>query len=207
MVRAVVVAIPVVSLLLGCAQQATPTPSVSVATSSPTLPPPSSRPAATATLSPTDAPQTVLPNPGGTCSADRFVITAPATVTYGFGTAFTTSVYVRQPLRNTGGACVIRLPAKVGVTGPDGRVAVVSAVNAGNATSFKINAGQTLAIELGAWWPLPNAPDAATWCRDPVPGVTRASFPLATGVIVFDLGVTVREACPSPASMSVTVTP
>ncbi len=197
------------SVLVGCGQPAPPmSPSPS-----PTVPPPTSSPtpsaAATATPSAapssTASPQAVLPNPGGTCSADTFVITAPATAAYGYGN--TSARYFRQPLRNTGGACVIRLPKVVGVAGPDGRVLAVSVVNAGHATSFNIKAGQALAIELGAWWPLPNAPNLATWCKDPVLGVTRASFPLATGVIAFDLGITVRLVCPSPASMSVTVTP
>lgn len=216
--RAVVASALAAASLGGCGQQVVPTgPAGSVAAvatsaapasvPTPTASPaaPSATPPATATPSPTEPPQAVLPRPGGTCSADQFVITAPATYAYGYGTAFTTSVYFRQPLRNTGGACVLRLPTRVGVAGPDGLVVAVRVVNAGNAMLFRVRAGQALTVMLGAWWPLPTAPNATTWCRDPVLGVTRASFPLATGVIAFDLGMTVREVCPSPASMSVTI--
>ena len=214
-VRAVVAAAFVVTTLGACAQQVVPTsPAASVAIVATSSAPasvaaptasPSGSPPATATPVPTEPPQAVLPGPGGTCSADQFVITAPATHEYGFGPAFMTAVYFRQPLRNTGAPCVLRLPQSVGVAGPDGQIVIVRVVNAGNATSFIVKAGQGLAIMLGAWWPTPTAPNASTWCGPPVLGVTRASFPLATGVIALDLGLTVPRVCPSPASMSDTI--
>lgn len=161
---------------------------------------------ATMTPAPTAVPRAALANPGGTCAADQFVLTSsPATHAYGYSTVDTRVVFFRQPMRNTGKKCSIRLPTRLGVLGAGGETVVVRVGNAGTATSFAVPAGKVITLVLGAWWPIANAQNADTWCRDPVADVTRVSFPFASGVISFDLGMTLPEVCPSPASMSATI--
>jgi hypothetical protein len=200
--------------LMGCSPQIVPTaPPVSAASSGAPLstatqanspPTGSAPPSATPVPSSSEPPQAVMPNPGGTCSADQFVVAGPPISGYGFGTFYFADAFFKQPLRNAGRACVLRLPGSIGVAGPDRRLIVVDAVNAGTATSFRVGVGKVVAIVLGAWWPRPGTSVASTWCRDLAPAATHATVPLAAGVIDLDLGITVPEVCLNPPSMSVT---
>jgi hypothetical protein len=119
-------------------------------------------------------------------------------------------VYVTQPLRNTGGDCVLDLPGTIGVASATGPFQSVPVVNAGTATTFTIRSGESVSIVLGAWWwiggstengtPLPAPP-----CTNPIGDVARVEFPLALGSIQIDLGEVWHQVCSSPASVSVSV--
>jgi hypothetical protein len=149
-----------------------------------------------------------LPNPGGTCSASQIVVGSP-TWGYGFGTLGTTAVYGTLPLRNIGGACVMQLPAVIGVAAATGPFHAVAVRNTGIATAWSSGSGESVPIMLGAsWWiggqsdngtPLPAPP-----CNYPIYDVSRVEIPLATGTIAFDLPIVWHEVCSSPASVSIT---
>ncbi len=171
----------------------------------------STTPSATFPVAPTStvvAPSQV-PSAGGTCSESQFV-PGKATSAPGLGSVGTTSVFVTQPLRNTGGVCVLGLPRAIRVASASGLFQSVTVVNAGTATSFTIRSGQSVSIVLGAWWSTGGStesgtPLAAPLCIDPISDVTRVEFPLARGSIQIDLGTVWHQVCPSPASLSVTV--
>jgi photosystem II stability/assembly factor-like uncharacterized protein len=152
-----------------------------------------------------------LPSAGGTCSASQFVL-GTATYAYGFGALGTTVVFVTQPLRNTGGSCVLDLPGMIGVASATGPFHSVPMLNAGTATSWKIKSGQSFSIVIGAsWWigvrdENGNVVHSAPPCADPINDVTRVEFPVASGSIRIDLPTIWNEVCSSPASVSLTVT-
>ena len=164
-----------------------------------------------ATPEPTEvASPSPVPSSEQTCSASQFVL-GKATSTYGFGTFGMTSVYVTQPLRNGGGNCVLHLPGTIRVASATGPFQTVRVVNAGTASSFSIQSGQSLSIVLGAWWHIPGLPSGtgipATQCTGAISDVSRVEIPLASSSIQIDLGTVWHEVCSSPASVSLTVTP
>ena len=188
---------------------------------------------ATATPSPTEIVSSApLPSPGGTCSASQLV---PGTATngYTFSTALSRHVYLDQPLRNAGGACVLNVPAMIGVASATGPFQAVRVNNIGypvcvnsachyvSPPSYKIRPGQSLTIGFSvSWWtggndangtPLYTAPPCPGAVRD----VTRVEVPLASGAIVIDLESAVRipessvpwhEVCTARDSISLTIT-
>lgn len=156
---------------------------------------------ATETASPSQA-----PGAEGTCSAGQFVL-GRATSAYGFGTFGTTSVYVTQPLRNTGGSCVLHLPGTMSVASANGPFQAVTVVDAGTASSFSVLPGQSLSVVLGAWWWTGGHPDVGTPlpappCTDPISDVSRVEVRLASGSLQIDLGTVWHQVCSSPASVS-----
>ena len=176
-----------------------------------TVPGPSTRPTEVASSS-------ELPSGGGTCSATQIVL-GTATYDYGFGTFFTTSVSVTQPLRDIGGDCILHLPALIGVAPATGAFEAVAVGDAGTengtggytpAMSAKIPSGRSLSIVIGAWWwsgarPDTGTPFPAPPCAGPINEVTRVEFPLATGTLHIDLPVVLKQVCSSTASMSLTI--
>jgi hypothetical protein len=158
--------------------------------------------------SPTDlASSDPLPNPGGTCSASQIVLGTP-TWGYGYGTLGTTAVYGTLPLRNIGGACVMALPAVIGVATATGPFHAVAVRNTGIATAWGSGSGESVPIMLGAsWWigvkPDNGTPLPAPPCNDPIFDVSRVEIPLATGAIAVDLPIVWHEVCSSPASVSI----
>jgi hypothetical protein len=168
-------------------------------TAAPTTSPPAQ--AASASTSP-------MPSALGACSADQFVLGA-ATSAYGFGTLGTTSVTVTQALRNAGGNCVLDLPRTIRVASATGAFQAVGLVDAGAATSFNIQSGQSLSVVLRAWWSLVIAPSGGTPlptppCADPTSDVSRVEIPVGAGNIEIDLDIPWHEVCTSPASVSLT---
>ena len=150
-----------------------------------------------------------VPSSERTCSASQFVL-GKATSAYGFGTVGMTSVYVTQPLHNGGGSCVLHLPGTIRVASANGPFQTVSVVNAGTASSFSVQSGQSLSIVVGAWWRIPGLPSGtgipATPCTGAIGDVSRVEIPLASSSIQIDLGTVWHEVCSSPASVSLTVT-
>jgi len=180
---------------------------------------PSPTPTAAPTATGSPAP---LPSPGGTCSAGQFVL-GTATNGYTFGAAYWRHTYLDQRLRNAGGACVLNVPAMIGVASATGPFQAVRVNNVGykvcgnsachyvSPPSYKIRSGQSLTIGFDtSWWvgandangmPLYTAPP----CPGAVKDVTRVEFPLASGAVMIDLGTVWREVCASPVSVSITV--
>jgi hypothetical protein len=157
------------------------------------------------TASPSPSP---VPSADGACSADQFGL-GSATSAYGFGTLGTTSITVTQPLRNAGGNCVLDLPGTIRVASATGTFQAVSLVDAGAATSINVRSGQSLSVELRAWWSLAIAPSGGTPlpappCADPINDVSRVEIPLRSGSIEIDLDINWHEVCTSPASVSLT---
>jgi hypothetical protein len=167
----------------------------------PTASPVTSQPVKTALTSPSP-----VPSAHGTCSASQFVL-GKATNAYAFGTLGTTSVYVTQPLRNTGENCVLDLPGTIRVASATGPFQTVSVGNMGTAASFNIGSGQSLSIGLRAWWWLGVYPDKGTPlpappCADPISDVSRVEIPLRSDSIEIDLDIPWHTVCTSPASTS-----
>ena len=151
-----------------------------------------------------------LPNPGGTCSATKFVLGTP-TYSYGFGTLGSTVVFVTVPLRNRGASCVLDLPEMIGVAAATGPFHTVPVTKSGTVTAWASESGQSLPIVIGAsWWvgardANGNAVGSAPPCADSIFDVTRVELPFAVGSTVIDLPTTWHEVCSSPASVSVTL--
>jgi hypothetical protein len=166
-----------------------------------------------------------LPNPGGTCMANQFVV-GQATSQGEPATIGTIHVGLRQPLQNTGADCVLALPTVIGFASPSGPFQAVEVGNLGqevckkappgagvdrtckyvNPTSFRVKSGQTVTIEFNAWWWSGDIADhTPPPCPGMISGVTRAEFPLASGSIDIVLDTALGEVCGSPPSVSVTV--
>jgi hypothetical protein len=153
-----------------------------------------------------------LPSPGGTCSADQFVLGEPVAGP-GYGTLGTMVVFVIQPIRNRGEECLLELPSAIGVASAYGPFHAVSIRNAVPGTSWKIGAGRSKSLVLGgSWWTGVRGEDGkpvftAPPCADPVHDVTRVEFPLARGTIEIDLPTPWewQEVCSSPGSVTVDV--
>jgi hypothetical protein len=204
-------------VLTGCATSlpllpsATPSPT-SLPTTSPSL-------TAAATLTPNPTETVQLPNPGGTCTASQLV-EGPATSGYAFSTLFSQVADAFQPLRNAGGDCVLAVPKVIGLAAATGPFAAVSLPNAGQQlcvnsacrtvypTSFKIRSGQSVRIQLRAWWPWlygASATPPRPLCAHPIDDVTRAAFPLASGVIDFRWDTVFHQVCSSAGTVGITV--
>ena len=216
------------------ADVASPTPPQTASPNSTAVPSPmvpeTSWPSLTAVASPSPTPvasSVPLPNPGGTCSADQFVV-GQATSQGEPATMGTIHVGLRQPVQNTGADCVLALPTVIGFAGPSGPFQAVEVGNLGqevcknappgagvdrmckyvNPTSFRVKSGQTLTIEFNAWWwygDFANPGFTPRPCPGIISGVTRAEFPLASGSIDIVLDAALGEVCGSPPSVSVTV--
>ena len=154
-------------------------------------------------------PSSPLPSAGGTCASGQFVL-GRATSGYSFSTAGTRAVDVVQPVRNTGRACVLRLPAMVGVASATGPFRPLPVLGGGDAASFDIAAGQSLSLVVRGWWWTGWTSDTGQTpppppCANPVSEVTRIEFPLASGTIEIDFETAWREVCTEPVSASVSV--
>ena len=165
-----------------------------------------------------------LPNPGGTCSANQFLV-GQSTSAYLPGTVSTFHVGVLQPVQNTGTDCLQVLPKVIGfadlsgpfhaVDVPIGNVEMCKKAPAGSGdhrvcnyvstTSMQINSGQTVTIEFDAQWPIASSPTPPP-CADSISDVTRAQFPLASGSLSIEWDIAFGEVCASPSRVSVTVT-
>lgn len=170
--------------------------------------PSTSSPAITSAPSATAAASSVaLPNPGGTCSASQFVL-GDATSVYEPSVIGWRSVSVTQPMRNTGGDCVLNVPSMMGAVSATGASQAVKAQNGqsevcapaspgagverechfvNNPASYTIRSGQSLSVELGTGWPeeMISTPPP---CPGPIDDVTRVEFPFATGSLDIDFG-------------------
>ncbi|HEY5435042.1 MAG TPA: hypothetical protein VIK13_07400 [Candidatus Limnocylindrales bacterium] len=186
----------------------------------PSAPSPSA-PSPPPTVPPSPSP-TPLPNPGGTCSASQFVL-GTATNGYTFGAAYWRHTYLDQRLRNAGGACVLNVPAMIGVASATGPFQAVRVNNVGykvcgnsachyvSPPSYKIRSGQSLTIGFDvSWWvgatdangmPFETPPPCPGAVRD----VTRVEVPLASGAITIDLETVWREVCAARDSISLTI--
>lgn len=196
--------------------------------------PPATAPAVTvrtATPTPTEIVSSApLPGPGGTCTASQLVL-GTARSGFTFSTVFSRHAYLDQPLRNAGGACVLSVPAMIGVASATGPFQAVRANNIGyevcvnsachfvSPPSYAIRSGQSLTIGFGvSWWVGANDENGSPYPAPPCPGavddVTRVEFPLASGAITINLesaipeagsSVPWREVCASPDSISLTI--
>lgn len=183
-------------------------PSVSPAPSPSALAPAATVPAATP--GPTDSTSSEpLPSPGGTCTASQLV---PGTATngYTFGAVGYRHAVLEQPVRNVGGACVLSVPAMIGLASASGPFRAVRVDNIGHEVcangachyvsppSYRIRPGQSLTVGFSvSWWvgandasgtPLSTAPP----CPGSVTDVTRVEVPLASGAMTIDLEAAVR---------------
>jgi hypothetical protein len=162
------------------------------------------------------APQ--LPNPGGTCRLNQFV-TGPATSQYDFSTAGSRVAEAFQPLANTGDDCVLAVPKTIAMAGATGPFVAISLRDAGQQVcvdnackevypgSYKVPSGQSVRIELRAYWPsdpTSSSPPPPA-CADPITNVTRAEFPFASGSIEISWDIPFREVCSSAGSVAITV--
>jgi hypothetical protein len=198
------------AVLAGCAPMASP-PTSTVAASTPTAAAaasPSASSAGTSQRSAVVGPFDASPPSEGGCSASQFVLGTPTNAP-GFGTIGTTSDYVLQPFRNVGGNCVLHLPATIKVASPTSPFQTVKVVNAGTATTFSVQADQSLSIVLGAWWYVPawlaGTGMSPPPCTGAISNVTRAEIPLESSSLEIDLGTVWDEVCWSPATVSFTV--
>lgn len=159
-----------------------------------------------------------LPNPGGTCRLSQFVA-GPATSQYDFSTIGSRVAEASQPLTNTGDDCVLAVPKTIAMAGATGPFVAINLRNAGQQVcvdnackdiypaSYKVPSGQSVRIELRAYWP--SDPTSASppppACAHPITNVTRAEFPFASGIIEITWDITFHEVCPSAGSVGITV--
>ena len=132
------------------------------------------------------------------CSASQ-LIAGKATHEWGLGTINTASVYVQQPILNSGASCTVYLPKTIEAMNAKGihrRIKVVIVLP----TSFRIPSRGRSTITIGAWWPMVNLP---RWkCAHPIANVTKVAIPLSAGDLQINLGVVWHRACKSPANTS-----
>jgi hypothetical protein len=141
--------------------------------------------------------------------------------------------HLDQPLRNAGGACVLNVPAMIGVASATGPFQAVRVTNIGyevcvnnachyvSPPSYKIRPGQSLTIGFDvSWWVGATDVNGMPWytpppCPGAVRDVTRVEVPLASGAIMIDLETAIRvpessvpwhEVCASRDSISLTIT-
>ena len=139
---------------------------------------------------------------------------------YDFSTLFSRVADAWQPLRNAGGDCVLAVPKLIGLAAATGPFVEISLSNAGQdvcvnsacryvyPTSFKIRSGQSVRIQLRAWWPWfygASATPPPPLCAHPIDDVTRAEFPLASGVIEFRWDIVFHHVCSSAGTVGITV--
>ncbi len=185
-----------------------------VATVAPATPVVSAAPAPTAAL-----PPLALPNPGGTCSVGQIVV-GKVVGFGGYAALGYADWFVRVPLKNVGGDCVLHLPTVLGVAPATGPFSAVSVTDAGTTTaagdnspkqSATIRAGHSLSIVLGDSWYLGDVVgQTAPPCLNPVSDVARITFPLAIGSLQIELPTVggrapFKEVCSSPASMTANI--
>ena len=149
-----------------------------------------------------------LPNPGGTCSANQFVVGSPVDGGPGFPTLGSADDFVTLPLHDVGGDCMLNLPAAIGVASATGPFQAVRVLNAGVVTAFGVPSGGNVSIVLGDSWFIPSAfpqsEGTSPSCARPIRDVTRVEIPLASGSLQVQLGTVWPEVCPDPASVSLT---
>ena len=149
-----------------------------------------------------------LPNPGGTCAANQFVVGSPVDGGPGFPTLGSADDFVTLPLRSVGGDCMLNLPATIGVASATGPFQAVRVLNAGVVTAFSVPAGGNVSIVLGDSWFIPSAfaqsGRTPPPCTDGISDVTRVEIPLASDSLQVELGTVWPEVCPDPASVSLT---
>ena len=149
-----------------------------------------------------------LPNPGGTCSANQFVVGPPVDGGPGFPTLGSADDFVTLPLRSVGGDCVLNLPATIGVAPAMGSFQPVRVLNAGVVTAFSVTSGGNVSIVLGDSWFIPStfpqSEGTLPACTGAISDVTRVEIPLASGSLQIELGTVWPEVCPDPASVSLT---
>lgn len=137
---------------------------------------------------------------------------------YDFSTLFSQVADAWQPVRNAGGDCELAVPKVIGVAAATGPFAELSLPNARQPvcvksvcgyvypTSFKIRSGQSVRIQLRPWWPWlygASATPPPPLCAHPIDDVTRAVFPLASGVIEFRWDTVFHEVCPSAGNVGI----
>lgn len=207
----------VMAILLASCTSAPPATRSPTATLAPVVTPTTAPTEQVATPAPSPTSGTAyLPSAGGTCSSDQ-IVPGASDAAYGFGTAGTQAVYVRQFLWNNGPDCVLREPTIVAVA-PDGRAFVKASAEAigtedksgNNAASFdaKIAAGHSLRISIGAWWWIgvsstTASPIPSPQCAQLVDGVTTLQFPVAEGSLMIKLPTVFKHVCTEPASISI----
>jgi hypothetical protein len=159
-----------------------------------------------------------LPGPGGTCRSSQFVA-GTATSQYDFSTLFSRVADASQPLTNIGDDCVLAVPKTIAMAGEPGPFVAIDLANAGQQVctnsdcefvypqSYEVPAGQSIRIDLRAWWPSDPAavPSPRPMCAQPITDVTHAEFPFASGVIQFTWDTPFHEVCPSAARIAITV--
>ena len=133
-----------------------------------------------------------LPNPGGTCSASKFVVGTAIDDGPGFPTLGSGDDFVTLPLRNVGGECVLHLPATIAVASATGPFQAVRVLNAGIVTAFSVPAGGNVSIVLGDSWfvpsEFPQSEGTPPACAGAISDVTRVEIPLASGSLQIGLG-------------------
>jgi hypothetical protein len=139
------------------------------------------------------------------CTAAQLELGAP-TAANGFGTLGTTSMFVTQPIHNTGGACRLEVPASIGLAPSSGSFRSVAPENGGTTSGIDLAAGGSASIVVGAWWPAGGQVSPPP-CADAIRNVTRAEVPLASGHITIELPTTFVEACLSPVRVSLGLEP
>ena len=194
----------VVALLVGVLALRSIVPSGQSAGGQPSGSPAVDETQATVTATPTQiAERSTLPGTA-TCTANQLQLGDP-TVTYGFGAMGTTLIFVRQPVKNAGTACDIPIPSTIEVAAADA-YSEVAVANAGTTESVTLDKDSAAVLVLGAWWPIDGqssgAPDP---CAQPIRDVHRVRLSLGADAIVIALPQVIKQACPSPPTMSITV--
>ena len=162
-------------------------------------------PTYTPALSPSAVPSEPA-GPGGTCTASQFDL-GKATNGWFYTTFVSQKNGVSQPFHNTGNACLLVLPATIFVARTGGEPVPVSVSIVDGKKSFSLGAGAFGTIDLTATWSTGYVAPGQTPepCAGRIEGVTEVQVPVASGRVLINLGVTWREVCASPPSLTITV--
>jgi hypothetical protein len=129
----------------------------------------------------------------------------------GYGAAGYALWFAGQAIRNTGPACVLKVPEVIGVGSGTGTTEALPVQITTKAKSLDIEAGQMISIVLGDdWWlgfhnEAGETVEPAPRCEGKIGDVDRLDLPFASGTVEIRLDRPWREVCAAPPSVTVAV--
>lgn len=140
----------------------------------------------------------------GTCSASQLALGTPTS--YGLNSVLgRVATALSQPIRNTGGGCLLKLPSTIEVAQTTGEF-ISAQVDTGSSTpsTIYLEQGEAASIEFQATWYLDGFPLGRTTepCAASISDVTRVELILGSGTLDIGLETAWSAVCTAPPNVS-----